>query len=250
METEKANIHNKFSTESINNYKHMASNWSLTKLMHLSTISNMFERLFIEETRRRIQQMKNVTIAKGLLPHTSPVCFHFTNFSAKLCEIQENSNELKISGLRFINRFLKLFGKEINYIICDFFECNEKQANSIFFTVNQTCINLNHLALGNLKFSLRSSLLKSFENTTNILFQNCVLKNKLCNISKYFPNIKEIIFSENTSFENLDRIFASYKFLEKIEIYCDSLDELDANSIQILNPEAEIILCNDYEQLP
>lgn len=67
----------------------------------------------------------------------------------------------------------------------------------------------------------------------------------MCNINKYFPNVKEIHFSENNTFENLCDIIVKYKFLERIEICSNSMDHESAMTLQVYNPDLEIEYYDD-----
>lgn len=245
MESRLIAIEPKYSQIRLEAFEKMVSVCGLRQLLHLSSISSKFKSLVMTEFSLRMQRKKEVLIEKGLSVNIFPVCFYLTDFSNKSCKIEELENEIRITGMNFIVKFLKLFGNQVKYVVCDFFGATSRQANTVFSCINEYCYNLNRIACGNLKSSLKISLKRSFENVTDVFFQRCDLRNKLCNINKYFPNVKEIHFSENNTFENLCDIIVKYKFLERIEICSNSMDHESAMTLQVYNPDLEIEYYDD-----
>lgn len=162
---------------------------------------------------RRLRKLKETTIKKGFPVDIFPICFYLTDFDSDFCDVKQNDNEINITVMSLILKFLRLFGNEVKYVVCDFFGATEEQALVVFSNVNQNCISLNRLAFGNLNYDLEFALKKSFENITYVFFQRCILFERLCQLKTYFPNVREIIFSEENRFESLDKLIISYGFL-------------------------------------
>lgn len=230
-------------------YENIVSVSGFSQLLELSDVNSLFRSLVITEVKRRLKKMKEATVQKGLDVNIFPICFYLTEFNDDFGSVKQNVNEIKISGRSFILKFLRLFGTEMKYVVCDFFGATEEQACTIFSHVGQYCLGLNRLAFGNLNYDLDISLERTFENVTYIFFQRCKLYAQLCDLKNYFPNAKEIVFSEENRFENIDKMIVNYGYLERFEICSASMDVINAIFLQILNPDAEVSYYGEANEL-
>lgn len=222
-------------------FEHLISLCCLTQVLNLSDINTTFKSLVVREVLRRLKRMNDVSVKKGFPVDIFPICFFLTDFHSKDCKIAVRENKLKISGTALILKFIRLFGDKMKYIVLSFSGSSEEQANTVFSSVNKNCYNLEILAFGCLDYDLERSLVKPFVKATTVFFQYSRIHNKLCDLNKYFPSLKDLTFSETNFFQSFNQILCRYVHLEKLEICVNSMNLVDAVFLQILNPTTEVI---------
>lgn len=226
-------------------FEYIMSVSCLSQLLNLTEVHATFKILVMLEIKRRLKRMNNLIKKKGFSVSHFPICFYLGDYNNKNCGAIQGFNDINITGISFVLKFLELFGGYIKYLVCDFCGASEEQANIVFSSVGKYCINLNQIAFGNLNSSLKNSLKKPFENVEYVFIQYCRLYDRLCRLNKYFPNVKEIVFSEKNKFENIDNVLVHYKSLETMEICCGTMDIVNSVFLQLLNPKAEIFYTSE-----
>lgn len=224
-------------------FEHLISVCCFSQLLWLSDVNNLFRALILTEVSRRLERMRKIMVKKGLDLNVVPICFYLSDFNSDICKVEQNDNEVRITGTSFILKFLRLFGSEIKYIVFDFFGATEEQIDIVFSCAREYCPNLTRMVFGNLDYDLRIE--NPFTNVEFIFFQQCRLYDHLCDIKSHFPNVKDITISDDNRFESLDKVIVFYNGLEKMEIYSTSIDIVNAVFLQILNPDVEITFYNE-----
>lgn len=230
-------------------HEHLISVCSFYQLLCLSDVSLWYRTLVIAEVIKRLNKFKETIIKNGFRVDFIPICYYLTEFDSDFCEVKQNDNNVTFSGIHLILKFIRLFGHEIEYVVCDFHGASKEQACTVFSYVSQYCSGLKRLAFGNLNYDLGISLEKPFETVTYVFFQRCMLHDQLCHLKALFPNVKEIVFSEENRFESLDEIIVVYGSLERFEICSASIDVVNGIFLQLLNPEAEVSFFSNSDGL-
>lgn len=213
----------------------------ISQLLALSDTNNMFNALVILEIKRRFRKLNALTLKKGFTLEHSPICIYLTEMNSTTCKAEEGANEINIFGISYILKFLRLMGSDVMFIVCNFKEATQEQAHLIVSSINENCPNLRNLAFGNLSFDLNNSLKKPFLNVRYILFQQCLLSGRICQINTVFPNVHEITIYDDNTIIDIGKFFTKFNSLTNMEIYGKSMHILDAILIQILNPDAKVV---------
>lgn len=238
MEFEQSSSNDDFPIFPVELFEYITSVCCFTQLLSLSEINVMFRALVILEVKKRLNNLKEATIKKGLLLTENPICFFFNDFYSNVNCIKNDDNEISISGIDFVLRFLELFGDQINYMVLNFNNASEREANLVFSRVIEYCPNLNTLVFGNLRHSLRNSLILPLKNIEKLFFQYCWLQDSLCDLNVYFPNVKTLTFSEMNCYEFGDNLIRNYPLLERFDACEASFTLVDVFFLQLLNPQA------------
>lgn len=221
-------------------YEKFVSVSCLNLLMTWIELSHFFQDLAIKEMKRRFKALDQAIVKKGLRLEDFPFEVSFCDFREDVDNIIQNKNKIEISGMRMALRFLRLFGNEIKFLNCNFYGASDEQTNIIFGYVNKYCTGLTKLYFGFLRYSLRYSLRKTFENVSELVFSNCRLDVELCKLNLYFPRVREISFYERNEFQDLSCVIEKYPHLCKMLIERDSMDILSVALLQAINPRAII----------
>lgn len=172
---------------------------SLTILLHLIDINQLFKKHVIKETNKRIVAEENSIIKKGLPLEEFPICFSLQVFIDPN-GVRQTSDGIELKGITYFLKFMRYFGRSIKYLVCNFRGASEIQTNIVFSYIHKYCINLQRLYFLGLRCSLVNSLKNSFDNISIVLFSHCRLDNHLCKLNEHFPNLKEIYFLGRNDF--------------------------------------------------
>lgn len=175
-------------------------------------------------------------------------CVYLSQFNSRNNSLLDCSiRSIRLSGLTYIIRFLRLFGDRVRILVVDFEDSTEEQVLTFFTYLNRYCHNLEELALINLEFSVGRALKKPFSNLKVLTFKKCKISSRLNNFVKWFPNIEYLYLFEKNAIENMSLILIPYKCLINAVISNLTMDETSLNALQVLNRSLFVKTLYEYD---
>lgn len=116
----------------------------------------------------------------------------------------------KRCSLGFILIFLRCFGHSIKKLTLDVYCCSEDEIQTVFCYINRHCENLEIIEFSNIFCSVGRTLKKPFKKIKEIRIGLSLIKGRLLDFKRWFPNLEKIVISDMVRFEkdpNFDEIY-------------------------------------------
>lgn len=222
-------------------FEHIISfcNWSM--ILKLSETNVMFRALAWLEIRKRLKKSHQKAINRGFIKEKFSLSFCMYGFQYRNGRVKEVDYTINVSSIRLILRFLRLFGDQIKVLTLDFYGCSEKRGNAIFSAVCTYCPNLYRIVFTELKHSLKKSLMKPLKGVKSISFDECHMKDKLCRLGLYFPDLEQLYISNNSHIENPKAVMIRYRNLKNFYYSVHLQNVLHYQTLRNLNLKTRII---------
>lgn len=149
-------------------------------------------------------------------------------------------NRIKISGLRVILGFIRIFGDRVETLEYNARNAFESTCLRVIYYVRRFSIKIRHLFLYNITYDISRGWLDGFHNVQTLAFSNCTVCQGICDFNMFFPRLRSLTFYGYNRIENERKILIVYPNIVEIFVYSATMVVERVNRLRELNPSCRI----------
>lgn len=204
---------------------------------HILSFLSMEDLLNVGDTNKRLRDI----VLQDYRINFDTMCVFLNDFDIQEQEIYILKDAVKIYGVKYILKFVRLFGLRIKILTINSWGAFEFRFRRVFKYINRYCVSLKRINFISLTYDISCRSTKPFKTVEALSFKDCTVCTKLCNVCHWFPRLKEFDLIGINRFERGFRIVKRYPFLERMLIHEDSRFDFYVSDLQALNPLSDIV---------